>query len=293
MIKIHDKLWYVVKQDSKDKLSYMTHYKDDSSFEKRKNTGLKWSKTYVLDTNDNAKSKFIFGVEGECDNTPQKGFFIGDSVSRWSTSNKLFRVTDPRGFMVEVPTGNISTLLKLTDVSKGIIQEECVWGRDGSNHILLPVNSEPYLEAKKNMEVLSSPTIKISDVPYGSVVKLLNDDQEYTFLGRGKPVFKVTPYSVTNGWHFKYTKNYGEPFEYTNKTYTNIFRCAYSYKDSFYYNTLTSPKISEIVKEGFGKEWAGDMPALRSPRSVSDEVSFRKWCGHESEVVDVLWKKVK
>ena len=278
MIKVHDKLWYVVRADDEDSLAYMTHYKEDQAFEKRKRTGLGWV------TRKDEKVP-----ENICDNTPQKGLYIGSSVSRWSTSNKLFRVKDPRGFTVEVPTDNIATLLHLTTVVNGVIQEECVWGKEGNNHILLPVNSEPYLQAKKNMEVLESPTIKIKDVPYGSKVMLLNDDTIYTFLGRGKPTYTIKPYTLHyEGWGRGYSKRYHQEYEYTPKGYTNIFSYPISWDKErpFRHETKSNPKIVEVVENGDGSMFNGDLEIY--PNSVPDGCNY-----YNSTVKSVQWKEVK
>lgn len=157
-IKLFDKCWYVVAKhrtgDDQD-LGYMTQV--DSGLKAKVSTGCSWARV------DISQDSGVF-----FDNKPTSGFYIGDSVARYSTSNKLFRVRDPRGFVVEVPTGNIATLLHLTTVKNGVVQEDCVWGREGNNHILLPVNSQPYLDAvqhtKKTVDLVKMSTIKKGDV---------------------------------------------------------------------------------------------------------------------------------
>ena len=120
----------------------MTYYEDNSAFRKRMRTGLSWA-------------KFGTGKQDDghvIDNNSVSGFEICESVSRWSTQNKVFRIKDPRGFVVEVPSGNIPSILSCTTVVNGIIQEECIWARQGQDHILLPVTSKPYQEAVINTE---------------------------------------------------------------------------------------------------------------------------------------------
>jgi hypothetical protein len=92
------------------------------------------------------------GEELYFENTPALCFRIVGSVTRWSTSNKLIQVEDPRGFVVEIPASNLNTLLKHTTVEKGEVKEECVWGREGNNHTLLPVNSEIYEETLEKIQ---------------------------------------------------------------------------------------------------------------------------------------------
>ncbi len=61
------------------------------------------------------------------DNVPISGFRIQKSVSRWSTSNKVWRILDPRGFELEISTDCMEDILMEGDVSKGEIIGQCVW----------------------------------------------------------------------------------------------------------------------------------------------------------------------
>lgn len=62
------------------------------------------------------------------DNVPMGGFKIQRSVSRYSTSNKLWRILDPRGFELEISTGCMDELIQAATIFKGgLIDAECVW----------------------------------------------------------------------------------------------------------------------------------------------------------------------
>lgn len=178
MIKIHDKLWVVKRTSSDVNLAYMTYYEKNAACEKRQATGRSWGG--------------IGGTEeATYDNSPQEGIKIAGSVSRWSTSNKLFRVEDPRGFTVEIPTSNLSALLQCTTVTNGVVMEPCVWGREGSNHILLPVGSEPYLKSKADTKAVKE-MVSFAKLTRGDVVKLdVESSSEYIFLGRAKVIWDV------------------------------------------------------------------------------------------------------
>lgn len=186
MITIHKNLWYV--RRGNEDLAYMTYYEENKAFESRRETGLSW-----------ARAKEGITIP----NDPIKGHVISESVSRWSTSNKLFRVIDPRGFVVEVPTGNISTLLKYTTVINGTIQEDCVWGREGSNHILLPKGSEPYRLSTTQTEIMLH-KVPTKNLPLKSIVKFhVEDTCEYVYLGRYKFTWEAVSKrykSLTSGW---------------------------------------------------------------------------------------------
>lgn len=61
------------------------------------------------------------------DNEPRAGFKILTSVSRYSTSNKLWRVLDPRGIQFEISTASFEDLVLQCTIVKGEILEPCYW----------------------------------------------------------------------------------------------------------------------------------------------------------------------
>lgn len=203
MITIFDKMWFI-KHKSRAPLAYMCQYETTqdgavaANVQKMQQTGTTWAQTSVEE-----------GVVLE--NTPIKGFNIGSSVSRWSTENKVFRVLDPRGFMVEVPTDNIATLLHHCTVVKGVIQEECVWGREGGKHILLPVNSEPYQAVVYKMHLKEHGLIKPATLQPGDRCKFFGD-AEYQpvkiYLGKFRLTWEFEQRIRTrHGWHYAATSS--------------------------------------------------------------------------------------
>ncbi len=61
------------------------------------------------------------------DNVPMDGFRILKSITRSTTSNKLWRIEDPRGIEFEITTGSLEDLLPHVTIEKGLILEKCVW----------------------------------------------------------------------------------------------------------------------------------------------------------------------
>lgn len=62
------------------------------------------------------------------DNDPLTGFKVLHSVGRHSTSNKLWRILDPRGIQLEITTACMAQLMQDTTILKGgIIESPCVW----------------------------------------------------------------------------------------------------------------------------------------------------------------------
>lgn len=62
------------------------------------------------------------------DNVPLPGFKILKSVSRMSTSNKLWRILDPRGIQFEISTAILEQIIDDATILKGgKIDAKCAW----------------------------------------------------------------------------------------------------------------------------------------------------------------------
>ena len=154
-------------------LGFMTPEGTDKTAERRKSTVKSWSSKTI-------PTKTI-------DNEPLIGFKVGQSINHSSSWNRAFdkwRVEDPRGFELEISSGNFENIIKISTIENGEILEKCVWGRLGSENILIPVGSEIYKSAVSNTE-RAKQKIAIKDVNIGNKVILKNGDK-ITFLGRVK-----------------------------------------------------------------------------------------------------------
>ena len=293
MLKIHGKLWYITDTTREDDLSYMCQYETTASGEvasnvkKMQETGRSWIR-------EGDKEGVVI------DNTPTKNIYVGSSVSRWSTSNKLFRVTDPRGFTVEIPTDNLATLLHHTTVVKGVVQEECVWGKDGNNHILLPINSEPYRLSKEKQSVLDNELIPVKDLKVGDWVRFFEAEADYYFLGRVKITWKLVGYERPKYWGSHYKRNQEikevtDYYEIEDKQYTNIFLRFSEWKGEqyIYASTPTNPKIVEIVRNEVVDVDIKDIRSLSAPDRIRNklyEMAGGIGCRVSSEVVRFRFK---
>lgn len=195
MLKIYEKIWFVkTTRSGSDDLSYMTYYEDNAAFKKRKFTGLRWAGLHNNKTDD----------YGEIiPNEPASGFEIVSSVSRWTTQNKLFRVRDPRGFVVEIPAGNLAKIIACSTISKSVIMDECVWGREGQDHLLIPKNSDLFEEASVNMQKLDT-NIKIKDVAVGEIIEAnaWGRMQKLIYLGKFKATHSGEYIERGNTWSY-------------------------------------------------------------------------------------------
>ena len=168
-MKIHDEIWGVTSPNKRNdpELAYMTH--TGSGLKKRQETDRRWA----------GQSAVEFTHKNEL----LHGFQIGDVVSRYSTSNKLFRVRDPRGFVVEIPSENVAKMLKGCTVIKGHIQERAIWAREGSNHMLLTEGSDEYREAFSKKLKTATSTVTPTKVSPGAILEDGHGDK-YLYIGR-------------------------------------------------------------------------------------------------------------
>lgn len=111
-------------------LGFATPDNGDSASKKRKETVDNWSDRNV------PRQTFK--------NEPMHGFKIIDTVRRYSTDNKKFRIEDPRGFELEIDAGNLFDIITKHTIVQGTIMEPMLWGRQGPNNYLISSNSEEY-----------------------------------------------------------------------------------------------------------------------------------------------------
>lgn len=77
------------------------------------------------------------------ENKPLSGFKIVDFATRWSTSNKLIRIYDPRGFELEISVENLLTLIETHTIVNGEIIGKLLWGGDSAK-VLVSENDPIY-----------------------------------------------------------------------------------------------------------------------------------------------------
>lgn len=158
-------------------LGFATPVSNDAAFKKRKDTVDNWARGYQnkMDKDDDRRKGKNYP------NVLAHGFEIAKSVRRsgWSGGNVVWRVIDPRGFELEIPSANLASILDCSTVVNGVIQERCIWGRDGSTNVLLPENSEPYREFVKLTQLKNqaeAKTVTVKDIAPGNIITLINGE---------------------------------------------------------------------------------------------------------------------
>lgn len=187
-------------------LGYLVPYEDNAAGKQRMNTVDSWvtNKRYLYsdDGAEQVRVGLIF------DNVPLTGFQITGWNSRYSTDNKTVRITDPRGFELEIYIPNLTDLIMNTTIIQGVIQEELIWARDGSNNFLIAANSKSYTDAWQEGNVL--------DPVVGDIVKD-HRGTEYVYLG----LKKITYHSTKKKEEILPDPNSWTPHR-TKKVYTDL-----------------------------------------------------------------------
>lgn len=123
------------------------------------------------------------------DNKPLSGFKLTGyfSTGSYKTYDR-FSVLDPRGFEVEITSGNLQHILTHALIRNGEILDECRWCRNGGNNVLLLTSSDEYSVAMSNT-IAANQSDDWKNVKLGDTVLLQNNIQG-TYLGRMYPVVR-------------------------------------------------------------------------------------------------------
>lgn len=125
----------------------------------------------------------------EFENVPTEGFVLNKKVGgdrySWNPRQTYTRVYDPRGFEFEITIPNLLYILENTNSIKGKgIEGEFVYGWDGKDLVLMPVDSPDYKELVKfNSIIYDNKTIKAKDLIVGATY-LGKNNMNYVYMGK-------------------------------------------------------------------------------------------------------------
>lgn len=189
------------------------------------------------------------------DNVPVEGFILSHSVSRWSTSNKWFEITDPRGFRIQIAADNLVQVLQHGAIRKGKFTGKYVYGREGANNVLLPINSEIYKQAFEHTGDLKAPRVSLRDLDIGDEVILLHGGDRRTVVYAGRYYHATTSYDLPKGYrnphHSWDERRQAEPRTWKDKIGQPKHRFIDFLAKYSYHRCLEpcQPKILKIVKK--------------------------------------------
>lgn len=131
----------------------------------------------------------------EYDNEPMDGFVINKKVGgveeswgHFDARKTYVRVYDPRGFEFEITIPNLIWILENCDCIKGKgLDGKFVYGWNGTELLLVPVDSPDYKEIEEKNKVIHNNTfIKTKELIVGATYEDLNG-KKYVYMGKFKP----------------------------------------------------------------------------------------------------------
>ena len=156
------------------KLAYVIYY-DEKGKLRKENSWQNWRDSSIPNE--------------EFDNIPTEGFVlnkkVGDYDSGWNHRHAYCRVYDPRNFEFEISIENLLYILENTNSIKGKgLEGEFVYGWDGTDLVLIPIEAPDYKEIQKyNASVFSNKKIRARDLIIGATY-LTKDNEEYIYIGK-------------------------------------------------------------------------------------------------------------
>lgn len=127
----------------------------------------------------------------EFDNVPTSGFVLNRRAGGveeswgWNARKTYCRIYDPRNFEFEITIENLLYILENANSIKGKgLEGEFVYGWDGKDLVLMPVESPDYKQISEyNRVIHNNETIKAKDLIVGATY-LTKDNVEYVYMGR-------------------------------------------------------------------------------------------------------------
>jgi hypothetical protein len=122
-------------------------------------------------------------------NEPTSGFVLNKGVGGvkhsygWNARNEYIRVYDPRDFEFEISIANLLFILQETSAIKGKgLEGEFVYSWDGTELVLLPVDSKEYKSCKEHTE-RQSKSLSKEDIKEGFSY-IMKDGTNVMYLGK-------------------------------------------------------------------------------------------------------------
>lgn len=142
----------------------------------------------------------------EFDNEPTEGFVLNKKVGgtrySWNPRQTYTRIYDPRGFEFEITIPNLLWILENCNCIRGKgLEGEFVYGWDGTELVLVPVDSPDYKEIQERNRVIHSDEfLKAKDLVVGAEYRSL-DGGRYVYMGKHEAYrYHLNHYHTGYGW---------------------------------------------------------------------------------------------
>ena len=173
----------------------------------------------------------------EFDNVPTSGFVLNRRAGGveeswgWNARKTYCRIYDPRNFEFEITIENLLYILENANSIKGKgLEGEFVYGWDGKELVLMPIESPDYKEIEEYSQIVhNKETIKAKDLKIGATY-LTKDNQEEIYLGKFDEYYFGENKGKQFWFAYKYYGYYWEAeenrrknnYKWSLKTYKNI-----------------------------------------------------------------------
>lgn len=157
------------------------------------------------------------------ENEPTEGFVLNKKVGgveeSWGCDVRrtYTRIYDPRGFEFEITIPNLLWILENCDCIKGKgLVGQFVYGWDGKDLVLVPVESPDYKEIQeKNQIIHNNEFIKAKDLILGATYETLNGEQ-YVYMGK-YDLWDIqrNNYNIPTRWNNYITEGWSYPIDDT------------------------------------------------------------------------------
>jgi hypothetical protein len=236
-MRIPSKLQAIVSTQRGGRLCYLTP-SDDGGFKSRQKTGMAWAgKDYEL---------------VDINNDPVEGFKLIGNIHRtyFGGGNVVWRIEDPRGFQLEIQSGNLDAIISSSVIENGTIRGACVYARDGSVNALVPCDSPEYIASIEETQRLNQKASK-SDFVAGCIVEL-KTGKKYVYLGKFNMIGK---YSWQGERDRAYSHGYSRSYYHHSEVgfkqaYRHVFvplETSGNQRTSKYeYEIIASPHVSKV-----------------------------------------------
>lgn len=232
----------------------MTPYGTDKSSKQR------------MDTIDrNVRYGALSGKFSPCviENTALSGFKFTKTVYN-NTGVDTWTIEDPRGFVYDISVDNASEIVTTTTIENGEILSPCVWGRRGTNNVLISVDSNEYKQAVSNTSAANSKA-SWRDVKIGDTI-LLRNNVKGIWFGKLYPMF----YIYTNAYRRPAGPASQHPIEVSNIAYHVIYI-------NHSLCIIKSPQLSKII------DTSNRLELKQAEQMVNDLISDKN-CGEISKI---------
>lgn len=241
----------------------------------------------TYDAHDAASKKRIdtvknwYGSEKMCnlDNPPLSGFTFVDVVSRYRTKNKLMRVFDLRGFIVEVSIDILLEIMQSATIKNGVIQEKCFWARKGAENILIPENTLLHEQYLSETVYAKAANISTKNLKVGGLY-INKDGKKYFYLG--KLVLKVDEENTSSTAFTKYSDLVKNKYEFY--VFANLSINAENVDTN--YLVVQHPTMKEEDTTQFKNEIYSQIEKTYNAYEIAKQIKFRNmWLAWKEEQV--------